>query len=110
MNLQELKIVLLDDEKMTDVAIVDVRSHEERKMGYIKHTLHIPLDEVLFAKESLEAYKKIIFICAHGRRAYKAFLTYESLGFTNVDFVDGSIEDWASYELPIERSKPVYSS
>jgi rhodanese-related sulfurtransferase len=110
MNLEELKVLLYQYEKSVGVAIVDVRSHEERKIGYIKHTIHVPLDEILLAKDFLETYQKIIFVCAHGMRAFKAFSLYESLGFKNLDYVDGSIEDWSSYKLPIETSNPVYSN
>ncbi len=110
MNLEELKETLSEDLIQANVVIVDVRTHEERALSSIKNTIHIPLNEILLAKDSLEKYSKIIFLCAHGRRAQMAMAAYESLGVTNVDFVDGAIEDWAAYQLPLETSKVSISS
>jgi adenylyltransferase/sulfurtransferase len=89
MDIHQFKALL--ENKDDSIAIVDVRSLEEWNEFHLENTLHIPLDEILFAKETLTAYKKIVFLCAHGSRAARASAAYESLGFTNVDYVTGSL-------------------
>jgi rhodanese-related sulfurtransferase len=101
MDLKELNSLLQQSEALLYTVVVDVRSQNERNKYHLQNTLHIPLQELLFSKEALARYEKIIFLCAHGHRAREASAAYESLGFTNVDYVDGNIEEWSSYGLPV---------
>jgi|GEM_PF-2647650 len=101
MDLNDLLNLLNDKQAMASTAIVDVRTHEERASCFLENTLHIPLNEILFSKDVLQNYKKVVFLCAHGFRAKKAFTAFESLGFTNIDYVDGNIEEWSAYSLPV---------
>ena len=52
-----------------NIAIVDVRTHEEHTQISIPNTLHIPLDELENRLYELENFEKVYFFCKAGMRA-----------------------------------------
>jgi rhodanese-related sulfurtransferase len=55
-----------------NIAIVDVRTHDERRQISIQNTLHIPLDELPFRTNELVDFDEIHFFCKAGVRAKTA--------------------------------------
>jgi len=55
-----------------NIAIVDVRTHEEHQQIAIPNTLHIPLDELAHRIHELNTFDEVHFFCKAGRRALLA--------------------------------------
>ncbi|MDO4701315.1 MAG: rhodanese-like domain-containing protein [Erysipelotrichaceae bacterium] len=77
-----------------DVIIVDVRTPEEFKEGYIKDAINLPLDQLsTLALNKLDKNDKILVYCRSGNRSRQAANILVDLGYTNVyDF--GGITSW----------------
>lgn len=86
----------------SDIVILDVRTEEEFKAGYIEGAILIPNNEILERAEAELPDKAatILVYCRSGRRSALAASDLASLGYTNVyDF--GGITDW-TYEIVME--------
>ena len=72
-------------EKQFDI-ILDVRTVDERKAGYLDSSYHIPLDLLseVFPKEFPNKDIKILMYCRSGRRTRDAVLILENLGYKNI--------------------------
>ena len=84
--------------------IIDVRRHDEREEGYIKGTIHIPLDELSFKIQELKKdfeNQNIYFQCRSGMRSANATTIFLQFGFNHVYNVRGGILDWekAGFEI-----------
>jgi rhodanese-related sulfurtransferase len=64
--------------------IVDVRTPSEYKMGHIKGSVNIPLQELNRKLKKLNKKQTIITCCASGVRSASAKSILESNGFENV--------------------------
>jgi len=64
--------------------IIDVRSPEEYKIGHVRNSMNIPLQELT---ERIEELKKIsgeiVVCCASGVRSAKAYRILQQNGFDN---------------------------
>ena len=82
---------------------VDVREQYERDAGHIADTLHIELDALTAAAETLDRERPIVFICRSGSRSALAAQAFAAAGF-NAHNLDGGLKAWVKDGLPIEPS------
>jgi rhodanese-related sulfurtransferase len=80
---------------------VDVREQYERDAGHIAETLHIELDQLSAAAETLERERPIVFYCRSGSRSALAAQAFAAAGF-EAHNLDGGLEAWVREGLPIE--------
>jgi len=80
---------------LNGACIVDVRTAEEYAASHIKGCIHIPLDQIDNALETIipDKSQKIIFYCAKGVRSQEAMKKALQLGYKKV-YNLGSINDW----------------
>ncbi len=69
--------------------VVDVRSEKERRAGYIKDSINMPLDNLRCLMSKLDPQKKIIVYCRSSIRSYNAERILRNAGF-DVYNLDGS--------------------
>lgn len=93
MNKDELKNLLASNE---NIAIVDVRSNEERAQISIPKTLHIPMDELPSKLETLKKFDEVYFFCKAGGRARTACKLGKDSGL-NAFAITNSIFEIAEY-------------
>jgi phage shock protein E len=85
--------------KKRNVVILDVRTPEEYKAGYISKAINYNvLDSINFVKavQPLDKNKKYFLYCQGGRRSGKALMMMQQMGFTNIHHLAGGITDWKS--------------
>ena len=75
-----------------NIAIVDVRTHEEHTQISIPNTLHIPLDELENRLHELEKFEKVYFFFRAGRRSMIAEEIVKSKGLKCVGLPQGIAE------------------
>lgn len=69
--------------------LLDVSENEERMIGYIPNSVHIPLGELRDRIHELDKNKQMIPYCAIGVRSYIAARILEQNGFANVKVFEG---------------------
>lgn len=84
-----------DKMKNRRVLLLDVRTESERKAGYIKGSLHIPLNQLSRRAGELKKYndKEIVCYCRSGNRSLTAALLLQKNGF-NAANLRGGISVW----------------
>jgi len=83
--------------KKRNAVVVDVRTPEEYKSGYIGNAINYNvLDSITFVNKmsSLNKRKKYLLYCKSGRRSGKALVMMKQMGFTKVWHLSGGITDW----------------
>ena len=82
-----------------NLVFLDVRSKQEKKSGYIKGSIHIPLHELRSKIGEIERYrgKEIICYCRSGRRSLSAASILKGKGF-NASNLQGGISNWNLYK------------
>ena len=82
-----------------NLVFLDVRMKQEKKSGYIKGSIHIPLHELRSKIGELERYrgKEIICYCRSGRRSLSAASILKGKGF-NASNLQGGISNWNLYK------------
>ncbi len=100
-NAREMEAI--DDGK---TILLDVRSAEERKMGYIDNSINIPLDDLRSRLAELDRNKEIIVYCAVGLRGYVATRLLKENGFDNVKNLLGGYTSYTYSNKPCEFCIP----
>jgi glyoxylase-like metal-dependent hydrolase (beta-lactamase superfamily II)/rhodanese-related sulfurtransferase len=77
-----------------DVEIVDVREKDERDVGYIPGTRHVPYRLIRAAAASFDG-TPVVTICASGTRAAVAASVLAAEGVNARPVLDGGVADWA---------------
>ncbi len=80
---------------------VDVREQYERDAGHIADTVHIELDQLTGAADSLDRERPIVFYCRTGSRSALAAQAFAAAGF-EAHNLHGGLEAWVTDGLPIE--------
>ena len=80
---------------------VDVREQYERDAGHIADTVHIELDQLTAAAETLDRERPIVFYCRTGSRSALAAQALAAAGF-EAHNLDGGLKAWVQEGLPIE--------
>ena len=89
---------LMDDENLI---ILDVREKKERKAGYIKGDLHIPLSDVKNKLDELDKNKSILVYCRSGSRSGHIAGLLTRNEYEKVYNLKGGIQAWKRAKLPI---------
>ena len=84
--------------------MIDVRTDEEWRAGYIEGAIHIPLSEI---KEDIENYEiskdeEILLYCRSGNRSGRAKAILDELGYTNTANIGGIESVSEEYNLKIK--------
>jgi rhodanese-related sulfurtransferase len=85
-----------------DLIILDVREKKERKAGYIKGDLHIPLADVKNKLEQLDKNKPILVYCRSGSRSGHIAGLLTRNEYTKIYNLKGGIQAWKRAKLPIK--------
>lgn len=83
--------------KKKNTGVVDVRTNEEYKTGFIGKAINYNvMDSVAFVNSisSLDKNKKYLLYCHSGRRSGKALVIMKNMGFLNVQHLQGGITGW----------------
>ena len=84
--------------------MIDVRTDEEWRAGYIEGAIHIPLSEI---KKNIENYEiskdeEILLYCRSGNRSGRAKTILDELGYTNTTNIGGIQNVSEQYNLKIK--------
>ena len=99
---QELKARLDRNDRPV---LVDVRDDWETKLCRLPNALHIPMEELEFRTEELNAEDDIVVYCHHGVRSLRATEVLAGAGLAGVVSLAGGIDAWS---LQIDPSVPRY--
>lgn len=94
-SVDEVKSLVDSFNEQDNLVIIDVRTNEEYKMGHIKYSINIPvenIDKINYRKDT-----KIILYCRSGNRSNQAAIKLRDLGYQNI-FDMGGINYWV-YDL-----------
>lgn len=70
--------------------LIDVRTPEEYKMGYIENSINIPLDRVEMIKNKIKDVNTPLFVhCQSGQRSAHATKLFKQMGYINVKNIGG---------------------
>ena len=90
--------------------MIDVRTDEEWRAGYIEGAIHIPLSEI---KKNIENYEiskdeEILLYCRSGNRSGRAKVILDELGYTNTTNIGGieSVSEQYNLKIKIDTYKP----
>ena len=85
-------------------ALIDVRESGEYNATHIPGAALIPRRRIEYIIESSVPFKgtKVVICDDDGRRAQLAAATLDNLGYTDVHFLEGGTNRWASNDLPTE--------
>lgn len=89
-----------------DTIRIDVRTHDEYKLGTIPGFINIPVDELREHLDELPKEKPIVVTCAVGLRGYLAYRILVQNGFKHVRNLSGGYKTWSVATAPIKRSFP----
>lgn len=90
--------------------LLDVRHADEYGDGHIEGALNIPVEQLAARHGALGVPRDsdIVVYCQSGRRAAKAQALLQSMGYSHVRLLDGSIQGWQRQSLPLVRETPVH--
>ena len=92
-------------EKNPLIQFLDVRKPEEVEIGYIRKSLHIPLNLIPYNLKKIPKEETCIVYCHHGMRSLKAVEYLKAKGFNNVVNLAGGIHEWST---EIDPNIPTY--
>ncbi|MDR1678595.1 MAG: DsrE/DsrF/DrsH-like family protein [Prevotellaceae bacterium] len=96
----ELSLQEMHDADRKAVAIIDVRTPEEFKMGAIKGAKNIPLEEIPSRMKEIPKDKPVYLYCASGHRAAEALEMLTKKGYKNAKNLTGG---YSAYSLAYEH-------
>ena len=82
--------------------VVDVRQASEYESGHVAGAWHVGAGDLPGRLEDLPRDRSIATICAAGYRASVAASILDTAGFTNVNWVAGGMDAWATQGLPLD--------
>jgi rhodanese-related sulfurtransferase len=87
--------------------VVDVRTPEEYKEGYIKSAKNIDWNGDNFDDKAGKLNKSapVFLYCRSGKRSAAAAKRMKSLGFTSVYDLEGGMSKWAADGMPVQMPK-----
>ncbi|MEZ4791930.1 MAG: rhodanese-like domain-containing protein [Gelidibacter sp.] len=107
-NKGEIKIVTPEEMQTLletkDVQLVDVRTPEEHKEGFIEHSQNIDFNSPTFDEDisKLDKTKPVILYCKSGGRSSKCGEKLLKAGFVQVYDLEGGITEWKFKGLEVE--------
>lgn len=97
---------LIQEKKLDrDFYILDVRSENERKDGFVKNSINLDVDSPKFAAEldNLDKNKSYLVYCRIGFRSKKASEIMQQKGFKDIYNLNGGISAWDYEGLEVEK-------
>ncbi len=92
------------EDRKNEVVMLDVREEEERLLGHIPGSVHIPLGQLRDRFNELNKTSAIVIYCAVGLRGYIAERILKMNGFTNVMNFSGGYSTYSCIFCQIEDS------
>lgn len=86
-----------------DTIRIDVRTHDEYKLGTIPGFINIPVDELREHLDEQPKEKPIVVTCAVGLRGYLAYRILVQNGFKHVRNLSGGYKTWSVATAPIKE-------
>ena len=86
-----------------DTIRIDIRTHDEYKLGTIPGFINIPVDELREHLDELPKEKPIVVTCAVGLRGYLAYRILVQNGFKHVRNLSGGYKTWSVATAPIKE-------
>ena len=83
--------------KKKNTIVLDVRTPEEYKSGYIGNAVNYNvMDSLVFINEvsSLDKNKKYLLYCKSGRRSGKALVMMKNMGYRKIHHLKGGVTEW----------------
>jgi len=77
-----------------DLILIDVREEEEVASGMIQGALHIPMGEIPYRTDDIQADAEIIFICRSGARSQRVCEYLHHHGYTKTANLSGGMIEW----------------
>lgn len=96
----EIEIITAEEiqelSEIDDVQLVDVRTSEERREGFLANSQNIDFNSPTFAQEieELDKSKPVIVYCKSGERSAKCAEKMKDAGFVKIYDLDGGIAKW----------------
>lgn len=86
--------------------ILDVRTADEFKAGYIEGAVNVNITDVPASLAQLPADKAapIVVMCASGHRGAIVMMYLQMMGYTNVRNLGGGMNAWTGAELPVSTT------
>ncbi|TAL26021.1 MAG: hypothetical protein EPN94_04180 [Nitrospirae bacterium] len=104
-NLVASTVINLKEAMDKDIphVLIDIRPADEAKKEHIKGAVSIPLNELATSKDRFPADKKapIIIYCSTVKASEEAFAVVRKWGYSNLSYLDGSIEAWKKAGNPV---------
>ena len=79
----------------SEFVLLDVRELDEREIGHIEPSLHIPMNEVPNRLAEIPKDKKLVVYCHHGTRSLMVAGYLEGAGFPSPSNLEGGIDAWS---------------
>ena len=98
-TIDEFKKVL---ESSNNCQVIDVREQPEFDFVRIPGAKLLPLSEIETKHILIDKNNKAYIHCGVGKRAEKAALYLESLGYKNLCIINGGIKAWIEAGYPVE--------
>lgn len=94
-----VKLMLPDEyqQQKDQVITLDVREDEERQVGYIEGSYHIPYGELTKRYQELDPNQTIVIYCAVGVRAYNCARILMQRGYQKVYVLSGGLGFYLDY-------------
>nr|WP_321236097.1 rhodanese-like domain-containing protein [uncultured Psychroserpens sp.] len=82
--------------ELEDIQLVDVRTAEEHKLGYIEHSQNIDITSPTFEEDivKLDKSKPVVVYCRSGKRSAKCTEKLKDAGFVKIYDLEGGFEKW----------------
>lgn len=92
--------------------LLDVRHADEYGSGHLEGAMNIPVEQLAARHGALGVPRDsdIVVYCQSGRRAAKAQTLLQSMGYSHVRLLDGSIQGWQQQSLPLVRETPMHTA
>ncbi|HKV90741.1 MAG TPA: rhodanese-like domain-containing protein [Thermoplasmata archaeon] len=89
-----------------EYVLLDVRELDEREIGSIEPSMHIPMNEVPNRLSEIPKDKKLIVYCHHGNRSMMVASYLHGAGYRDLSNLEGGIDAWSRQ---VDRSVRRYS-
>lgn len=103
-NISPTEAVLLMNR--SKALVLDVRDEAEYAAGHIQGAKHMPVAEIASRIKEIEKYKDkpVLVLCQKGMRAKAACSILQAQQFSQLQNLEGGIENWIEAKLPIVKS------
>ena len=87
-----------------ELFILDLRDQGDRKAGYIKDSINIPMVDLIDRYTTLPQGMKIVILDLHGKQSYIAARFLYSKGYTNLFRLDGGfVSGWIKAGFSVKK-------